>query len=276
MRTAEAIKQWLRGCIEHDRFCPREAGTTTLDSNVCCYITSSGDDDAASIYRINKLKMGEDVFTAVGNRIKEVYGLQLNDSCHMGPDASVYANGLRDLVQWEIDFRRVRGALSFLVCRLKLTPNPRAQIVGENMFASKTLLLKLGIHSQVPGLENWVSDSVAPEFVRTFKLRNGEEDGSTVAIGVNCWSLLLVTSLSQGYTLHPKIANDFSRSVLGEVMSHAPLAATPSSKILVRGFDLYTTGVEHIPVSMEGRPDHFLRPTNDPVRPGPSAHQDGG
>ena len=55
--------------------------------------------------------MNEDVFAAVSYRIKDVYGSQLNDTCHMGPEECIYANALRDMLQWEFDFRRVRACL---------------------------------------------------------------------------------------------------------------------------------------------------------------------
>ena len=46
--------------------------------------------------------------------------------------------------------------------------------------------------------------------------------------------------MCKGPTLHPNISSDFSRSVLAEILRHAPAAATPGNSIQVHteAFDI--------------------------------------
>ena len=134
--TERQIHDWIVECIRRGRFCPNTPGLFSADTNVSSYLTSGGDENGeptvadggaparlrlppgamqgvtrenAGMLRISagKMRDREDLFTPVSQRIKELYGPQLNDTCHMGPEESIYANALKDMFGWEFDFRRV-------------------------------------------------------------------------------------------------------------------------------------------------------------------------
>lgn len=137
------------------------------------------------------------------------------------------------------------------------------QLISPNIYASKKHLRRLGLAADLPGIEDFTSSEVSPEFVRHVTLIRNDEEPVAYALGVNCWALLLFVSLADHPTLHPKIASKFSSAVLREVLKRSPPCATPGNLVMLRSYDMHTTEPEMIRVPDVPRPEHFLRPTND-------------
>ena len=95
----------------------------------------------------------DEVHHAVGKRIKDVWGRVLFETCHMGPEQSVYANAIHDLLMhWLPD------------CR---------QLFSPHIFKSQRHLRKLGIHDSLPGIEDWPETADrAPQFARVFHIHS--------------------------------------------------------------------------------------------------------
>ena len=180
---------------------------------------------------------------AVGARIRELFGRMLTETCHMGPEASIYANAIWDLLfQWNPDFR---------------------QLLSGRIFDSARHLRKLGIEGHLPGVQDWPAGADrSPVFARTYQFVYNQE-AKAVGVGVHAFALLMCVSFTGGATLHPKASSDFARSVLREILHHAPPAATPGNNCLVRSFNLHTTNTERVIVPKAGRPAHFPRPIDD-------------
>ena len=89
--------------------------------------------------------------TAIGKRIKDLWGRVLFETCHMGPEQCVYSNAIMDLlVHWMPD------------CR---------QLLSERVFDSKRHLRKLGLEASLPGVPDWpVECERPPPFARTFAI----------------------------------------------------------------------------------------------------------
>lgn len=183
----------------------------------------------------------------------------------MGPEQSVYSNAIVDLMtHWLPD------------CR---------QLISSRIFDSKRHLRKLGLEGQLPGVADWPADAERPpQFARSFLLyppnsqvgpralavvcllltrAGGRQDPSAMCVGVHAFGLLLCVALAGGPTLHPKISSNVARSLLREILRHAPACATPGNNILVRSFNLHTTMAERVIVPKQGRPTHFPRPVDD-------------
>lgn len=93
----------------------------------------------------------DEVNQAVGKRIKELWGRPLFETCHMGPEQSVYSNAITDLMtQWLPD------------CR---------QLISPHVFESRRHLVKLGLYALVPGITDWPADAERPpQFARSFAI----------------------------------------------------------------------------------------------------------
>lgn len=89
--------------------------------------------------------------TAIGKRIKDLWGRVLFETCHMGPEQSVYSNAITELmVHWMPD------------CR---------QLLSERVFDSRRHLRKLGLEQHLPGVEDWpVECERPPAFARSFTI----------------------------------------------------------------------------------------------------------
>ena len=86
---------------------------------------------------------------AVGKRIKELWGRPLFETCHMGPEQSVYSNAILDLMtQWLPD------------CR---------QLLSPHIFDSQRHLRRLGLQAHLAGIGDWPAESERPpHFARSF------------------------------------------------------------------------------------------------------------
>ena len=204
--------------------------------------------------------------TAIGKRIKDLWGRVLFETCHMGPEQCVYSNAIMDLmVHWMPD------------CR---------QLLSERVFDSKRHLRKLGLEQSLPGVLDWpVECERPPPFARTFAItapggqvrrvgvavllgvglirRSARQEAGAVCVGVHAFSLLLCVAMAGAPTLHPKISSNFARTILREILRHAPSCATPGNNALVRSFNLHTTLAERVIVPKQARPQHFPRPVDD-------------
>ena len=180
---------------------------------------------------------------AIGARVRELFGRMLTETCHMGPEASVYSNAIWDLLfQWNPDFR---------------------QLLSGRIFDSARHLKKLGIEGHLPGVQDWPGGADRPPaFARSHQFMHNQET-KALGVGVHAFALLLCVSFTGGATLHPKVSSDFARSLLREILHHAPAAATPGNNLLVRSFNLHTTVTERVIVPKTGRPAHFPRPIDD-------------
>jgi hypothetical protein len=181
------------------------------------------------------------VHYAIGGRIRELFGRMLTETCHMGPEASVYSNAMWDLLfQWSPDFR---------------------QLLSGRIFDSARHLKKLGL--DVPGVQDWpAAADRPPAFARSFQFIHNQEPRA-LGVGVHAFALLMCVAFTGGATLHPKVSSDFARNLLREILHHAPPAATPGNNLLVRSFNLHTTVPERVIVPKTGRPAHFPRPLDD-------------
>jgi len=207
------------------------------------------------------------VHHAVGKRIKDLWGRVLFETAHMGPEQCVYANAIMDLmVQWLPE------------CR---------QLLGEHIFDSTRHLRKLGLEMQLPGVSDWPAECERPPpFARSFMIippggqvrargrgqacgrgltlgRGVWQEPAAMCVGVHAFALLLCVSLAGAPTLHPKISSNVARTLLREILSHAPQCATPGNQLLVRSFNLHTTMAERVMVPKQARPQHFPRPVDD-------------
>lgn len=46
--------------------------------------------------------------TCIGIRVKDLFGTELNETCHMGPEPSIYGHAINALIQdWSPDFRQL-------------------------------------------------------------------------------------------------------------------------------------------------------------------------
>lgn len=84
-----------------------------------------------------------------------------------------------------------------------------------------------------------------------------------MCVGVHAFALLLCVSMAGAATLHPKISSNVARTILREILRHAPPCATPGNNALVRSFNLHTTLAERVIVPKQARPQHFPRPVDD-------------
>jgi len=213
-----------------------------------------------------RVQTQDDVHHAVGKRIKDLWGRVLFETAHMGPEQCVYSNAIMDLmVHWMPD------------CR---------QLLGEHIFESKRHLRKLGLEMQLPGVVDWPAECERPPpFARSFMiippggqvlfllldplgrllliLRCLRQEPAAMCVGVHAFSLLLCVALAGAPTLHPKISSNVARTLLREILGHAPQCATPGNQLLVRSFNLHTSVTERIMVPKQGRPLHFPRPVDD-------------
>jgi len=229
----------LKSAAEH-RMCPASF-----------YITSDGTQSGApkceksSMLRAKKGKGGteEDILQNAAKKIKNVFGKQLTETCHCGPEESIYRNALSSLM---LDFN----------------PDLR-KLFTNKLYKAQQLCAKLGI-LQVVHAEDWPDDSdYPPPFARMFNFGQPNEESATMGIGVHPFLLIFYVAIAKGATLHPKISSDWARTVLSRILSMAPRAATPGNLFLVRSYDLNTTMHQRVVVPNKERCNHFVRPIFD-------------
>lgn len=237
------IRKWIMECKEKKRFCVDEDGKDT------CYITSDGDcnqnplNDKICMLRVKKSRvLNENITHAVGFRVRDLFGLELNETCHMGPEASIYGNALWSLQHdWVPDFR---------------------QLYGNGLYNCKQHMMKLGLFSEwFRQVVDWEED-VPPSLVRTFITKNANDEVTSYSYGLHVWGLLLMVSMGAS-TLHPHVTSDIARTLLKDILGYAPVTATPGNTVLVRSFDIHTTCSQRIMVESNNRPRHFPRPLCD-------------
>lgn len=159
------------------------------------------------------------VHMAVAARISLCYGHDLFHYCNMGKEDSIYGNSL-------------------LYCMTSFIPDFRALLDDAPVFDTAKHLTKLGLAGYSPCLMQTRASAKADKFMKAFTFR-GSMANTTLseAIGVNMWSLLLMGALIGNTNIHPKCSSDFSRNILGLILSKAPPAATPGDKIPIRSIN---------------------------------------
>jgi hypothetical protein len=241
------IREFVRLCFLNNRFCPAEDGPFCTMSNICPYISCDATPDLlpvnpkTSLLRVppNKDKdEGHDISHKVALRIAAQYGEDLFGHCHMGPEVSTYRLGLVYLCE-------------------RFAPDLRG-LISSKIFYSRKHMIVLGLDREAPGMQDY-DETPPPPYARQFNIRTREQLTSQ-AIGVNLWSLLLMTSLSGSTEIHPDISNCVAHSLVEALLAHAPASATPGGICPTPRFDHSTSAVKlYIPESPD-RPKHFLRP----------------
>jgi len=236
------LNHWLKEACDTHKFCFDENDHRT------CYITSEGDasgnplNDRICMLRVKKQRVQYDnVAHAIGVRVKDLYGSELLETCHMGPEPSIYGNAIQGLIQdWAPDFR---------------------QMYGNNLYASSKHVNLLQLGGYFPQIEDWTQDEV-PVFAKVFTLKDHTGEITSYSLGLNVWGLLLMVSLG-ATTLHPHVVSDISRTLIKDILDKAPMVATPGNVALVRSFHIHTTSPQRISVAAVNRPKHFPRPVGD-------------
>lgn len=242
-QTMNDIRVWLEDCIRRNRLCYDESNHPTM------YVTSDGDqqnlplDDKICMLRVKKCRVADNnICSAIGVRVKDLFGTHLTETCHMGPEASIYGNAMQSMVsEFSPDFR---------------------QMFSNFIYASKKHIEKLHLGMPWNLLENWDANE-PPPFAKIFHNKtNNMTEVTSYSIGINIWGLLFLVSMGAN-TLHPHVVYDMSRNILREILNNAPVSCTPGNHCLVRSFSLHTTNVQRIILSSKNRPKHFIRPMND-------------
>jgi hypothetical protein len=237
------LRNWMQYNVGMYRFCVDETNQKT------CYITSSGDlngdpiDEKECILRVKRaMVQHENVYQAIGAQIKSTNGRELFDTCHMGPESSIYGNAIQSMVQdYAPDFR---------------------QLFSPHLYNSKQHLHKLGLLSAFPGIDNWREEGETPPFARVFASHDANGNVSSYSVGINVWSMLLIASMG-GTMLNPHAPSNLAHSLLRQILNNAPEAATPGNTCMVREFQIDNTSPQRILLSARGRPLHFMRPVGD-------------
>lgn len=237
--TSNLIRSWLHDCVLNNRFCFDENDPTM-------YLSSDADingmptNEKLCLMRVKKARVQVDnVFNSIGLRVKEMYGLELNETCHMGPEPSIYGNAINSMVtEWQPDFR---------------------QLYSNHVYAHAKHLNKIKL--QYPNSGDWL-DNEPPPFARIFVKKDNNGEIMSYSLGINAWSLLVLVSLG-ATTIHPHVVNDISRNLLRQILSFSPAAATPGNTCMIRSFNLLTTKSQRIVLYNDRRPKHFLRPLGD-------------
>lgn len=243
MECANKIRRWLVECKAKGRFCVDDEGFR----KVTCYVSSDADTnqnplvDMICMMRVKKGRVNKDnVEEAIGLRVKDACGPELNEACHFGSEVSVYGHAVGTLLkEWKPDFRR---------------------LFGKDIYAHKKHCDKLAYTEW--DCSDWEKDE-PPPFARLFTIKdNTNGEISSYALGINLWALLLMVSL-KATTFHPHVSADVSMMLLREILSHSPQVATPGNVCLVRSFHVESTNAQRIVIPSDDRPKHFLRPIDD-------------
>lgn len=236
------LNTWIRESSDRNKFCNDENDKRT------CYITSDGDafgnplNDKICMLRVKTSRVQHNnVAHAIGVRVKDLYGSELNETCHMGPETSIYGNAMMSLLQdWSPDFR---------------------QLYGNTLYSSFKHFHLLQLQHLFPDIIDWVEDEV-PAFAKVFPIKDHTQEVISYALGLNMWGLLLMVSMG-ATTLHPHVVSDISRTLIKDILEKTPVSATPGNTCLVRSFQIHTTSPQRIIVSNNNRPKHFPRPLGD-------------
>ncbi len=219
-----------------------------------CYITSNGTGEHRSeqqrkgILRITDPKRNwekpEDTLKTVANQIKDLYGTQLFQNCHMGPEACIINNALHHLMHnFDMSARTM---------------------CSERVYRSRDHIEKLGLLGQLPGMANTDDDAPVPYVRRVlFTAREGHaEEVRSGGLGVNMWGLLVMVSLIGNRDITVHVSDDVSRHLLQNVLSLSPAGCTPGNQLSLRSFNSFVKNEELI---VQPRPTlhHFMRPESD-------------
>jgi hypothetical protein len=238
------LHDWFEAAQKANHFCRDDRG------HVTCYISSSSDEngepckDKICMLHVKRQRVYNDnVAHAIGVRVKDLYGSELVEACHMGPEPSIYGNAMQSLISdWSPDFR---------------------QMYGNNLYAGSRHVDTLQLSGAFSSFSDW-TENEPPVFAKVFNIMNPQhkEEILSCGIGINVWGLLLMASLG-ATTFHPHVVSDISRTLIADILNKSPVCATPGNTSLVRSFHLVTTGPERIKTSAVGRPMHFPRPVDD-------------
>jgi hypothetical protein len=242
------IKHFVQACIVNNRFAPERHGPVDRLHNISCYVSSNGTPEQRvaqpkkDMLRVTDGKSSwdkeEEIIKAVANQIKDQVGGVLFNSCHMGPEVCV-----------------IKNALDYLMHKFR--PDLRG-LCSPNLFASMHHLVKLGLETQIPGLQDVDDDDVMPYARTAVFMVNGE--ARSAGLAVNIWSLLAIVSLVRNKDLSPHVSNDMARALMEKLLNSSPATCTPGNHMAVRSFNPMNMKNEEIVLSNERRPEHFLRP----------------
>lgn len=233
-----AIRDFMIKCATEHRMCP-ESFYITSDGT----ITGDPRCEKSSMLRVKKNKLDE-VTSLVAKKIKQLFGRQLTETCHCGPEESIYKNALNSLmVEFTPDFRK---------------------LFSNKLYKAQSLVNKLGLQQMIRA-EDWPDDSdYSPPIAKIFSVGGPAEETPNQCLGVHPFLLIFYVSIAGGATLHPKVSSDWAKSILSKILSMAPKSATPGNLCLVRSFDLNTTVHQRVVISStKPRCHHFARPTDD-------------
>lgn len=238
--AANSIRDFMVRSATQHRICP-EGFYITSDGNT----TGGPRCEKTSILRMKKPKFAtdEDAVLLVAKNIKQIFGKQLTETCHCGPEESIYKNALNTLM-------------------LEFNPDLR-KLFSNKLYKAQELITKIGL-GHVIRTEDWPDDSdYPPPFARIFHFGQQNEESTNFGIGVHPFLLIFYVSMSSGAVLHPKVSSDWAKTILSKILSMAPQAATPGNLSLVRSYDVNTTVHQRVVVPKKERCHHFIRPTED-------------
>jgi len=248
------IRNFVQACILHHRFCPETDEPFSVHGNVSCYVTSNGtpehrtEQHRKGILRITDPKRNwekvEDVLKTVANQIKDAYGQQLFQNCHMGPEACVINHALHHML-----FGFDMSARS---------------LCGDRVYHSRDHLEKLGLLGQLPGVANADEDAPVPYMRRVlFTAHEGHaEEVRSGGVGVNLWGLLVMVSLIGNKDITVHVSDDVARHLLQNVLALSPAGCTPGNQLSLRSFNSFVKN-EELVIPARPRLHHFLRPESD-------------
>lgn len=225
-QTMNDIRVWLEDCMRKNRLCYDETNSPTM------YITSDGNnenlplDDKICMLRVKKCRVADNnVCSAIGVRVKDLFGTHLTETCHMGPEASIYGNAIQSMVsEFSPDFR---------------------QMFSNFIYAAKKHITKLRLGMPWNLLSDWDSNE-PPPFAKIFHNKtNSMTEVTSYSIGINIWGLLFLTSMGAN-TLHPHVVYDLSRNILREILNNAPSMCTPG-KVFILYLSVFASTNLYIP-----------------------------
>ena len=244
-------------CYFNNCFCPADK-ERALDyvHNLAPYITSPGapngglPENDRGVFRVLPDRLSRPSHVLVAARVSRFYGKDLYHFCHMGKEESVYAHALNS-------------------CMTHFRPDFRLLFDNCPIYDSGLHIRKLGLANTLPGLVQLNHEpgasSECDAYVRAFAWRGATgAQPMSEGLGVNIWGVLVMASLLESSDLHPKGSSDFARNVLGQILQHAPVSATPGNMIPIRSFNVHSGKPQYLVIPpLATRPEHFLRPVHD-------------
>ena len=256
-QTWKVIRNWLTWCYTNNCFCPADKERALdYEHNVAPYISSPGaangglPENDRGVFRVLPDRLSRPTHVLVAARMSRFYGKDLYHFCHMGKEESVYAHALNS-------------------CMTHFRPDFRLLFDNCPIYDSGLHIRKLGLGYTFPGLvqqgQEGEAISECDPYVKAFAWR-GAMGAQPLAegLGVNIWGLLTMASLLESSDLHPKGSSDFARNVLGQILQHAPVSATPGNMVPIRSFNVHSGKPQYLVIPpLATRPEHFLRPVQD-------------